>query len=121
PASALSWPVGSSTLELAAPWALLLLAVPVLAFLLLPPYKQRQPALRVPFFGKVAEGVGRRPEPGAVAMSKALRRWVPRVCFGSRAGAAARPELVLPPMQKTESVRELLLAVDISESMQTPD
>jgi Ca-activated chloride channel family protein len=28
---------------------------------------------------------------------------------------------VLPPLSKTESVRDLLLAVDISESMQTPD
>jgi Ca-activated chloride channel family protein len=120
--SLLSWPVGSSTLQLAAPWALLLLAVPVLAFLLLPPYKQRQPALRVPLFEKIAEGVGRKPEPGAVVLSKALLQWlVAPVAFVLLVGAAARPELVLPPMQKTESVRDLLLAVDISESMQTPD
>jgi hypothetical protein len=59
--SALSWPVGSSTLELAAPWALLLRAVPVLAFRLLPPYKQRQPALRVPFFGRSPRASGASP------------------------------------------------------------
>jgi Ca-activated chloride channel family protein len=35
--------------------------------------------------------------------------------------AAARPELVLPPLQKTESARDLLLAVDISSSMNTTD
>jgi Ca-activated chloride channel homolog len=121
-ARVLSWPVGTSTLELAAPWALLLLGVPVLAFLLLPPYKQRQPALRVPFFGPVAAGLGRKPEPGAVVLSKALLQWlVAPVVFVLLVGAAARPELVLPPLQKTESVRDLLLAVDISESMQTPD
>jgi Ca-activated chloride channel family protein len=117
-----SWPVGASTLELAAPWALLLLAVPFLAFLMLPPYEQRQPALRVPFVGKVAESVARRPETGAVVLSKALLQWlVAPVVFVLLVAAAARPELVLPPMQKTEAVRDLLLAVDISESMQTPD
>ncbi len=90
--SALSWPVGSSTLELAAPWALLLLAVPVLAFRLLPPYKQRQPALRVPFFEQVAAGLGRKPEPGAVVLSKALLQWlVAPVVFVLLVGAAAGP------------------------------
>jgi Ca-activated chloride channel family protein len=100
-----SWPVGASTLELAAPWALLLLAVPFLAFLMLPPYEQRQPALRVPFVGKVAEGVARRPETGAVALSKALLQWlVAPVVFVLLVAAAARPELVLPPMQTPDFV-----------------
>jgi Ca-activated chloride channel family protein len=117
-----SWPAGSSTVELAAPWALLLLAVPVLAFLLLPPYRQRQPALRVPSSGGAAAGLGPKPEPGAVVLSKALLQWiVAPVVFVLIVAAAARPELVLPPLQKTESMRDLLLAVDVSESMQTPD
>ena len=59
---------------------------------------------------------GRKPEPGAVVLSKALLQWLlAPVVFVLLVGAAARPELVLPPLQKTESARDLLLAVDISE------
>ena len=109
---------GSSTLELArAVGAGVLLAAPRARIRRsLPPYKARQPALRVPFFGQVAAGLGRKPGP---ARSWCRRRscsgsWH-RVVFVLLVAAAARPELVVPPVQKTESARDLLLAVDISE------
>ncbi|HVQ30247.1 MAG TPA: VWA domain-containing protein [Vicinamibacteria bacterium] len=121
-AKALSFPVGASTLELGAPWALLLLALPLLAYAVLPPYKERQPALRVPFFERVAAGLRQEPEPGAVVLRKVLLEWVMApLVFGLLVVAAARPELVLPAIQKTESARDLLLAVDISTSMNTRD
>lgn len=119
---ALSFPVAAGTVELSAPWALLLLAVPVLAFLLLPAYKERQPALRVPFFEAMSKSLGRTPEPGAVVLRRVVLQWLlaPLVLL-LLVAAAARPELVLPPIQKTEPFRDLLLAVDISDSMKTPD
>jgi Ca-activated chloride channel family protein len=55
-------------------------------------------------------------------LHRRLLQWVVGpVVFLLLVGAAARPELVLPPIQKTESARDLLLAVDISESMDTRD
>jgi len=122
PVGAFSFPVAAGTVVLSAPWALLLLAVPVLAFLLLPAYRERQRALRVPFFEAMAKGLGRTPEPGAVVLRRVLLQWLlAPVLFLLLVAAAARPELVLPPIQKTESARDLLLAVDISDSMKTPD
>jgi Ca-activated chloride channel homolog len=118
----LSFPIGSSTLELAQPWWLLLLALPAAAYLLLPAYQERQTALRVPFFAQLAAALGRRPEPGAVVAGKVVFQWLlAPVVFLLLVAAAARPELVEPPIQKTESARDLLLAVDISSSMSTPD
>jgi Ca-activated chloride channel family protein len=119
---ALSYPIGDSTIELMAPWALLLLAVPLVVFALLPAYEERRAALRVPFFAQVAKGLGRRPQPGAVVRSKALlERLFAPVVFVLLVAAAARPELVEPPIRKKESARDLLLAVDISGSMDTSD
>jgi Ca-activated chloride channel family protein len=121
-AKALSLPLGSSTLELAQPWALALLLVPLLAFTLLPPYRERQPGLRVPFFERVTAALGQRAEPGAVVLRRIALQWLlAPLVFVLLVAAAARPQLVLPPLQKTESVRDLLLAVDISDSMKTPD
>jgi Ca-activated chloride channel family protein len=121
-ARALSVPLGDSTIEIAAPWALLLLLVPVGVYALLPAYKERRAALRVPFFEQVAAGLGRRPQAGAVVRDKGILEWVlAPLVFLLLVAAAARPELVEPPVQKTESTRDLLLAVDISASMDTRD
>ena len=121
-AKVLSFPVGDSSVELAAPWALVLLAVPFIVSAKLPAYKERQPALRVPFFERLAAGLDRKPEPGAVVLRRIVLQWVlAPLVFVLLVAAAARPELVLPPIQKTESARDLLLAVDISSSMNTRD
>ena len=95
-AKALSFPMGASTLELAAPWALVLLALPLLVYLALPAYKERQPALRVPFFERLAAGLDRKPEPGAVVLRKLVLQWLlAPLVFVLLVAAAARPELVL--------------------------
>ncbi len=114
-ARALSVPLGAGTLELAAPWALAFLALPILVWALAPAYEARQPALRVPFFAI-------RPAPGAVVAAKTLlQSLMAPLVFVLLVAAAARPELVEPPVRKTESARDLLLAVDISGSMSTRD
>ena len=71
-AKALSFPMGAST-----PGARRALGAPARSrcpccvYRALPAYKERQPALRVPFFERVAAGLGRKPEPGAVVLRKA--------------------------------------------------
>jgi Ca-activated chloride channel homolog len=121
-AKALSLPLGAGTLELAAPWALALLALPILVWALVPAYEARQPALRVPFVESVAASLGLRSAPGAVVAAKTLlQSLVAPFVFVLLVAAAARPELVEPPVRKTESARDLLLAVDISGSMSTRD
>ena len=121
-AKALSVPLGAGTLELSAPWALALVLLPLAVWALAPGYKERQAALRVPFFERMAAGLGLKPEPGAVVTAKTLEQWlVAPLVFLMLVAAAARPELVDPPIRKTEPARDLLLAVDLSGSMNTRD
>jgi Ca-activated chloride channel family protein len=101
-----------TTLDLAWPWILAALPLPLAARYLLPP-AQEQPAgaLRVPFFGALA---------GTATRSARSRRW--RVLLGGLAwvllvSAAARPQLVGSPIALPLEGRDLMLAVDISGSM----
>jgi Ca-activated chloride channel family protein len=118
----LSFPIGEATVEFAAPWALLLLPLPLLAFALLPPYKEVQAAVRIPFFERMARALDVRPQRGAAVLRRTwLQRLLGPVLWVLLVAAAARPELVLPPIQKTESTRDLLIAADLSESMDERD
>ena len=54
-------------IELAHPWALLLLLAP-LPMLLLPAYKESRDSVRVPFFDKLVELSEERPRTGAMVL-----------------------------------------------------
>lgn len=108
-------------LELAYPLALLLLPLPLLARLL-PAYRESRDSVRVPFFRKLVELSSARPEQGA----KILRRdraqkllvgltWLCLVL------AAAKPQWIGPPVEQQKSGRDLMLAVDLSGSMEAQD
>jgi Ca-activated chloride channel homolog len=74
------------------------------------------------FFSYITQSAGLQPAPGAVILrSNWLQRLLAPVCWGLLALAVARPVLVEPPIQKIEPGRDLLLALDISQSMETPD
>ena len=55
--------------ELAHPWALALLALPLL-MRLLPAYKESRDSVRVPFFDKLVALSERRPETGAMVLQR---------------------------------------------------
>ena len=57
-------------LELDLPAALFLLPAPLLAWWLLPPWRERREAVRVPFFEAIAAAVGARPERGGVLLKR---------------------------------------------------
>ncbi len=109
-------------LILAYPWALALLPLPLLVRWLVPPRREPRQSLVVPFLSRLAEHSGQRPALGAVVPRGGwLRRldllfgWVCIVV------ALARPQVVEPPETKEIPVRDLLLAVDLSGSMETKD
>lgn len=104
-------------LELQWPWLLWLIPLPLLLYLI-PPQKREEAALRVPFFdsaNKVEIQTGRRS--GAVPVRHALL-WA---IWLSTLVAAANPQWVGEPVTMPTSGRDLLLAVDISGSMQIED
>lgn len=111
-----------TVLELAHPWLLLLLPLPVLAWRFLPPYRESRAAIRAPFFREIAESTGRDPERGAVAMRRSrLQMLVASLVWLLFVVALAGPQWVEDPIVETKAARDLLLAVDLSGSMETDD
>jgi Ca-activated chloride channel family protein len=108
-------------LELASPWWLLLLPLPLL-LRLLPAFKHTRDSVRVPFFAALLELSEERPKTGAVIPNRTriqgllvVFTWVCLVV------AAARPEWVGQPIELTKSARDLMVAVDLSGSMEAMD
>ena len=108
--------------ELAYPWVLLLLPAPLLVRWLVPHYRQRKESVRAPFFRELAEQAGLQPSPGAVILQRNLwQKMLLPVAWLLLVVAAARPQWVGEPITQIESARDLMLAVDLSGSMETTD
>ncbi len=108
--------------EFSYPLVFLLLPAPLLVIWLWPPYKQVQDSIRVPFFERIAQAAGQTPAKGGVQLRKNwLQKIISPVIWVLLVTALARPQLVEPPIVKTESARDLMLAVDLSGSMDTRD
>lgn len=104
------------------PWLLALLPLPLLIYWLLQPYKEEQDSLRLTFFHYISESLGLTPQPGAVVLrTNWLQRIIAPICWCLIVLALARPQYVEPPIQKIQPGRDLMLALDISQSMETPD
>nr|WP_199047030.1 VWA domain-containing protein [Dyella sp. ASV24] len=109
-------------LQLEHPWLLTLLPLPLLVWWLMPPYGERTRAVRVPFFDELAKATGQQPARGAVVLrGNWLRRLLAPLCWILVVLALAGPQRLEPPVERTEAARDLLLAIDLSGSMATPD
>jgi Ca-activated chloride channel family protein len=62
--------------QLELPWVLLLLPAPLLVWLLLPAYRERQESVRIPFFEEATAATGRKPSSGAVVLRL---NWLQRI------------------------------------------
>src|SRR4029450_10547037 len=99
------------------PWVFALLPLPWLARRWLPPARRRtEPALRVP---SVADYVDE--ERAEAGRARGHGRWLAALAWIALLSAAARPAWEGPLTQLPVSGRDLMLAVDISGSMQIRD
>jgi Ca-activated chloride channel family protein len=102
------------------PWLLILLPLPWLAYRFLPDYREARSAVRVPFFSAMSRAVGQAPSQAGTRSN----RWqlvLNLMVWALLLLAAARPELVEKPIEHQQPVRDLMLAIDISQSMETND
>ncbi len=107
--------------DLAHPWALLLLALPLL-MRLLPAYRESRDSVRVPFFDKLVELSEQRPESGAMILRRdRMQQFLVGFMWLCLVLAAAKPEWVGAPVEQQKSGRDLMIAVDLSGSMETRD
>ena len=104
-------------IEFAWPWALALLPLPLLAWRLLPPGTPRQQAaLRVPLLAEFrVHGDAGRSSMRRGGLWLAVAGWIALLL------AVARPEWLGEPVEMPTSARDLMLAVDLSRSMQQAD
>lgn len=108
--------------QLEYPWLLALLPLPLLVWWLLPPYREQTASVRLAFFAEVARAAGLAPSPGAVVpKTNWLQKVLAPLCWALVVLALARPQFVDPPHQKVQPARDLLLALDLSQSMDTRD
>lgn len=105
-------------IELAWPWMLLLLPLPWLWRRLAPPADPiRGAALRVPFMAEIEN-------PGSDRDAGAFKRWpmlIAVLAWALLLLASARPQWLGDPIELPVSGRDLMLAVDLSVSMQEQD
>ncbi len=93
-----------------------ILPLPLLVYWLLPPLKQNEAALRIPTFNILASiDQHQRDVPSIIKLLLLSLIWLLLVT------AAARPQWIGDTIQLPATGRDLLLAVDISGSMQTDD
>jgi Ca-activated chloride channel family protein len=102
------------------PWLLLLLPLPWLAYRWLPAYSEARSAVRVPFFAGMSQAAGAAPSATGTRRNRRqlllnLLVWTLLVL------AITRPVWVEKPIERQQPVRDLMLAIDISQSMQTQD
>ncbi|AZZ76569.1 hypothetical protein CCX46_15880 [Pseudomonas sp. RU47] len=102
------------------PWLLLLLPLPWLAYRYLPAYNEARSAVRVPFFAAMSRAVGEAP--GIVGNRRNHWQLLLNVLVWALILlAAARPVFVEKPIERQQPVRDLMLAIDLSQSMETED
>jgi Ca-activated chloride channel family protein len=107
--------------DLAHPWALSLLALPLL-MRFLPAYRESRDSVRVPFFDKLVELSEQRPESGAMILRRdRIQQFLVGFMWLCLVLAAAKPEWVGAPVEQQKSGRDLMIAVDLSGSMETRD
>lgn len=108
--------------ELAHPWMFLLLPLPWLVNRILPAYRKRDEAIKAPFFQKLVELSGALPSRGAIISKRPFYRLVLMlVMWSCIVIALARPQYIGVPIKHEKSARDLMVAVDLSGSMQARD
>ncbi|MFG6081097.1 VWA domain-containing protein [Paracoccus litorisediminis] len=109
-------------ISLGFPWALLALPLPVLVWWLIPPHKEQVPALRFPFFRRIVDAAGSDAASGAVVMRRSVLQMIAAALVWVLVILAmARPERVGAPIEQTRAARDVVLAIDISGSMDARD
>lgn len=103
-------------------WVFVLLPLPFLVFWLSPEFKDSSEAIRVPFFERLVKLTGQKPAPSAVVLGKNwLQRTSATLCWILIVIAMAGPTWSGAPIVKEKAARDMLLLVDLSQSMQEED
>lgn len=108
--------------ELNHPWALLLLPLPLLVHCYWPPLEIKEESLRFPLFAELARlnralnGMG-----GAACKRTPLHRTLLLTGWTALCLSLAQPQWLAPPVEQPVAAREIMVAIDLSRSMNETD
>lgn len=104
------------------PWLLLIVALPYVIYRFSPAYLQPSVSIYIPFFTRIVSATQQTPNAGAVAYKRRLLQTIALLlCWVGLVISLARPVL-LGQVQITEKTgRDLMVAVDLSQSMEQKD
>jgi Ca-activated chloride channel family protein len=109
-------------LTFAHPWLFVLLVLPWVIRRLLPPHHERKAAVRVPFMQRLSRLTKLQPEGGIAVAKRPASQWlVLLTAWLFVVIALARPQWLEEPIIKELPMRDLLVAVDLSGSMEAED
>ncbi|MFC1776507.1 VWA domain-containing protein [Pseudomonadota bacterium] len=109
-------------LTIAHPWLLLLIPLPWLIRKLLPAHHERKQAVRVPFMQRIAQSLNLQPGNELVVSKRPTSQWLMlSLAWLCLVAAIARPQWLEEPIIKELPMRDLLVAVDLSGSMEAKD
>ncbi|XZE52202.1 VWA domain-containing protein [Planctomycetaceae bacterium SH139] len=99
-------------------WMLALAPLPIVVRWLIPPRARASAAVRVPFLPRLAVAAGASSVAGQPSN---VSLWVSGTVWLLILIALARPQWLEPPIERTIPIRDLLLLVDLSGSMEQKD
>lgn len=102
------------------PWVFFLLPLAWVAWRYLPDYREARSALRVPFFAAMSRAIGQK----TGASGNGGGRWqlaLNLLVWALLVAACARPVFVEKAQEHEQPIRDLMLAIDISQSMEATD
>ncbi|MCF6225614.1 MAG: VWA domain-containing protein [Xanthomonadales bacterium] len=103
-------------------WLFILLPLPWIVRRVLPVHHERKATVRVPFMQRLARLTGSHANAGIVGSKRPLSQWlVLSLVWLLVVTALARPQWLGEPVVKDLPMRDLLVAVDLSGSMETQD
>ncbi|MCZ6644600.1 MAG: VWA domain-containing protein [Gammaproteobacteria bacterium] len=109
-------------LEFAYPVAFLIAPLPLLVWWLMPPHRERMGALRVPFFHDLVDAADAEARAGAVVLNRrVIHKIVMTLIWLLLVTGLTKPQWVGAPIVRTEAARDIMLAIDLSGSMDYPD
>jgi len=109
-------------LTFAHPWLFLLIPLPWLIRRLLPAHHERKAAVRVPFMQQLSRLAGLQPGSSVAVARRPFSQWlVLSMTWLFIVAAIVRPQWLGEPIIKELPMRDLLVAVDLSGSMEARD
>ncbi|WP_295902517.1 VWA domain-containing protein [uncultured Vibrio sp.] len=122
PFSSLLSSLSASSFEFVSPVWFVILPLPIAIYFLVPAYRTKQMAIKVPFFDDLVNAIGETPSEGASQLAPSwwqratlILTWLLVVC------ALAKPTILGEPQIREQLGRDVMVVVDLSGSMAEQD